>query len=63
MDGAVQLTPLAKYLEDRAAIEKTISLLKYMGGTFLDGNPYKNTIIRLEGVLDGMSMCERAVDM
>jgi hypothetical protein len=60
---AVQLTPLAKYQEDRARIEESVRLLRDLGGNFLEGNPYRDTIHRLEGMLRGMRLCEIAVDM
>ena len=60
--NAVQLTPLAKYQEDRKKVEETISFLRHLGG-HLDLNPYRDTILRLEGILVGMRMCEIAVDM
>jgi len=61
MEG--QLTPLAKYQETRARIEDSIRLLKELGGTYMEGNPHRDTIHRLEGMLSGMRLCEIAVDM
>lgn len=59
----VQLSPTQQYLEDKSAIEKAIQTLRKLGGNHLDTNPYKDAIIRLEGVIAGMRACEIAVDM
>lgn len=56
---ASQLTPLAQYLEDKKAIEDTISLLRRLGGS-LEYNQFKDTMLTLEGILSGMRMCEFA---
>lgn len=63
MNEAVQLTPMQKYLEDKQSIDAAISLLKYLGGNHLEFNPYKDTILRLEGMISGMAKCEHAVDL
>lgn len=62
LSKCAELTPLAKYQEDKAAIQSTINLLRHLGG-HLDHNVYKDTIIRLEGILRGMRMCEMEVNL
>lgn len=63
IDEAVELTPIGKYLEDRKKVEETKNFLLNFGGRHLEGNPYKDTIVRLEGILSGMRLCEIAMDL
>lgn len=59
----VEETPVAKYLTDQHQVWETVCFLKRLGGGNLEHNPYRDTIIRLEGAFSGMKMCEFANDM
>jgi len=59
----VALTRIGEYSSTRPRIIATISLLEYLGGKDNVYNPYNDAITRLEGVLNGMDICERANDM
>ena len=56
-------TPISRYLDDMRRIEDSINLLKRLGGGVVELNPFRDSIIRLEGYLVGAKMCERAVDL
>lgn len=62
-DEAVSLNPIQKYKQDKVKIIETIIFLEYLGGKDLSFNPYKDTIIRLQGMESGANLLERAVDL
>ena len=61
--GEATLSPIQKYLEDQRRVDETIHFLRHLGGTCMEFNPYKDTIIRLEGVFSGMRMADNANDL
>ena len=61
-DAVATFTPMQEYINNQRSVGAAISTLKHIGGS-LEFNPYKDAIIRLEGVVQGMRMCEYAVDL
>jgi len=59
----VQETEITKYIRNQGRVDETIHFLKMLGGSELLFNPYKDAILRLEGVHHGMRMADFAHDL
>lgn len=59
--NGVTLGQVSQYNEDKRRIEEAIATMKKEGGGY--ANPYEKSIIRLEGVLEGMRKAEWAFDV